>query len=205
MLYMSVKSLSFNGSKIMTAKDRVSRKVLSRQGAYLRGIAKRMIRFKKNKSIYSMPGNSPFTHSKTGLKQSIIFAADDVSVVIGTTFSGIGTIGGTHEHGGVEPGRKVLRGNNWIMRLGGHGPIDIRNGELIFAKLTSPEMVRRSRELLRFRRNELKRDNSIKDAFDIASRESREKPRKYPSRPFMGPALSEGADKLPEFWKLAIR
>jgi len=182
---------------------------LFRQGAYTRGIARRSIRRRKRGK--SFPGTPPFTHTGA-LKRSILFGVSRniPSVVIGPSKSEIGLIGRTHEFGGTENKAKGQRGKvNWKLRIGGHGPIPIRGrgtggrktktlsgaGRVIFTKLRTQRQVNRAK---------------VTAAQHFATQKGKEqipiaKKRRYPPRPFMGPALEKAAPGLPQFWHGAIR
>jgi len=94
--------------EVKRAVDSANIRVLKRQGAYLRGVAKRSIRYKKNSAINSAPGSAPYTHGRKVLKNAIMFAYDAASmtVVIGPSNNKVGDIAATHEHGGTEQHKK---------------------------------------------------------------------------------------------------
>jgi len=190
MIRIQISNFRFNAKAVVAAGRRASRTVFARQGAYIRGIARRSIRRRKDFGKKSAAGSPPYTHTGA-LKKSIVFSVNPASVIIGPTASEIGGIGHSHEFGGVEPAKPSRkRKNNWKFKVGGHGPIAIENGRIIFAKLRSKSMVARSRRI----------------ALEIPAGMTMYKPRRrYPKRPFMAPALAAGRSKLPEFWHNAIR
>jgi len=180
--------VKFFPHKLRTAVADAERRVAFRQGAYVRGVAARSI--KRRKRITSPPGQPPYT--KTGaLKRAIRFAVDSPSVIIGPTYTGIGLVGKTHEFGGVETKRRGGRQPNWQLRIGGHGPVAIKNGVVIFAKLRTPNQVTRAKRIAAAAQTVLARTKSVT--------------RRYPARPFMGPALQVSRAKLPEFWRQSVR
>jgi len=190
MIGMTVRSQYLNPRFVIAATRRAKKRVLSRQGAYVRGIAKRKIRRRKNPKISSAPGQPPYTHTGA-LKKSIVFAVGEDSVIIGPTHSEIGRIGHTHEFGGVEP-KKVSRKrkSSWRLSIGGHGPVAIKNGKPIIAKLRTAGQVARARRL----------------AKEIPAGMTVGKPRRrYPKRPFIGPALTDARPALPKLWRDSIR
>ncbi len=190
MIGMTVRRQYLNPRFVIEATRRAKKRVLSRQGAYVRGIAKRKIRRRKNPKLASAPGQPPYTHTGA-LKKSIVFAVGTESVIIGPTYSEIGRIGHTHEFGGTEP-KKVSRQrrNNWNLSIGGHGPVAVKNGRPVIAKLQTARQVERAKRIAR----------EIPAGMTVA------KPRRtYPKRPYMGPALADARPALPAFWRDSIR
>jgi hypothetical protein len=204
MIGMTSRGQYLNPRFVIAATRKAGRRVLSRQGAYVRGIARRKIRraprgvtrdvhgrFQTgNERVSSPPGTPPYTHTGA-LKKSIIFGVGEDSVVIGPTYSEIGRIGHTHEFGGVEPAKRSRkRKNNWVLEIGGHGPVAIKNGKPVFAKLRTAGQVARARQL----------------AKEIPVGMTQGKPRRrYPRRSFMGPALDEARPTLSKFWANSIK
>ena len=190
MIGMTSSGSYLNARYVIAATKRAGKQVLARQGAYVRGIAKRKIRRRKNPQKYSAPGTPPFTHTGA-LKKSILFAASDESAVIGPSYSEIGRIGHTHEFGGTEPAKKSRRKkNNWQLKIGGHGPVALKSGKPVMAKLRTSAQVSRAKRI----------EQDIPAGMTIG------KPRrKYPKRPVMGPALMEARPALPKLWKDSVR
>lgn len=190
MIGMTSSGQYLNPRFVIAATKRAGKQVLARQGAYVRGIARRKIRRRKDPALCSPPGQPPFTHTGA-LKKSIVFGAGMESVVIGPTFSEIGRIGHTHEFGGAEPAKRSRkRKNNWVLEIGGHGPVAIKSGKPVFARLRTAAQVARARQL----------------AKEIPAGMTVGKPRRrYPRRSFMGPALAEARPVLPRLWRDSIR
>lgn len=209
MFGVSVKGQYLRAKWMLSAVARNSYPILARQGAYLRGIARRLIRRRKSRlkivevrgvPIYvelnaSQPGQPPFTHraaGQRGLKDSILFAVGRESVLIGPAASVIGRIGHTHEFGGTEPAIPGRPKNaNWKLEIGGHGPIRISGGSPVFARLFTDAQVARAIAL----------GSQLRAAVGFTMAKPR---RKYPPRPFMGPALQIAAARLPAFWANAL-
>lgn len=185
-------------------------KSLNAAAAYVRGIARRSIGsgVKRNtkrgireggpERVYtpSKPGKPP--KSPTGrLKNAIAFNVDKSrsSAVIGPVGSVFGQLGATHEFSGRERPKSPRRSVNWVLKIGGHGPI--RDGALVpsgFARISTPAQLRRAQE--------------IADAHEIPPWDrgtTPPRPRKYPARPFMGPALTRSRARLPAFWSNALK
>jgi hypothetical protein len=74
---------------------------LGHAGGIIRKTAQRSIQQRKDKTIFSMPGQPPFTHAGN-LKNAIRYEVDKQKEVvrIGPTFTGIGLIGHIQEFGG---------------------------------------------------------------------------------------------------------
>ena len=176
---------------------------LGQAGAYIRGIAKRSVKVSPKPAA---PGSPP--HSRQGkLKNAIAFAVekDRQDVVVGPNASAVGQIGSTHEFGGVEPPKKppVLRENNWVLRVGGHGPIRIEGDTVIVAKLTTPTQVELSKSLVPAA-VELSHFKYV-DALLAFWVGGASKVRHYPARPLMGPALQVSKARLPQFWANTVK
>lgn len=188
---------------------RMKLRVLGRQGAFLRGAARRKIRRTNNPNRHSKPGYSPYTHTGK-LKQAIEFRVDEdrETAVIGARKSWIGVIGAIHEHGGSKQmslvrkdllNKKFKKGDIGPVNVGryseysgikGGGKIDpLGGGRVVYVQLKS---IRQAEHATRLNRR-------------LALQYHRKSTRaKYPERPFMAPALRETASKLKEFWQNAI-
>ena len=189
-LNMRITSFRIDGRAVSREVHRAARSVYSRQGAYVRGIAQRSIRRRKNRNISSPAGMPPYTHTGA-LKRSIRFAASETNVVIGPAASVIGGIAATHEFGGTEAavmGRS--RNARWSLKIGGHGPLAVRDGRVMVGRLRTERQVRRARDVA-----------ATLPAGMTATKSSR----RYPARPFMGPALAVARARLPEFWRNSVR
>jgi len=176
--------------KVRKAAKRGTITSLGHAGAYVRGIAKRSI---KISPVYAPPGHPP--HSRKGrLKHGIVYAVEKsrAAVLIGPTYSAVGKIARTHEFGGTEPPKK-LRGRraNWKLEVGGFGPIRIGPAGPEFARLVTERQVARAKEIA---------------ATLPPGRGARTIPRRrYPKRPFMGPALMRSKERLPKKWQGSVR
>ena len=205
-----------NTQAVKRAAGRAEIKTYQQAGRMIYRIARNSIRRKKNKNTHSAPGKPPFTHTGA-LKRSIRFAATDKNVVVGATVSEIGMIANLHEFGGTpkKQPRKTKYRNNWKLQVGGHGPIEIgpprwvkRSGNrrvfsrVYFAKLTTASMAAKSKAIA-----------ADAEAMLIAERLEDEEliaavygdHPKYPSRPFMGPALIKAQPYLPAQWRNIVR
>lgn len=182
--------------KVVRAARAATITSLGRAAAYIRGIARRSISTRKSKKP-SEPGKPP--KSPTGkLKNAIFFAVDRQAeeALIGPTLSVIGRIGQTHEFGGEEPPkRRRGRRARFDLRVGGYGPMRAARGRVEgVARLATTAQLMRAREIIA----ELELPPS-------ETGEETSTPRKYPPRPFMGPALTRSRERLPDFWKNSIK
>ena len=177
--------------KVVRASREGSAKSLGKAGAYLRGIARRSI---KVSAEAAPPGHQP--HSRKGrLKNAILFAVEKArpGVVIGPAATEVGRIGHTHEFGGTEPAKKRKgRKPNWKLEVGGHGPIEVKGGKAVVVKLKTARQVARAKA-------EAQRLPPAQQPVES------KRPRKYPRRPFMGPALTIGKPQLSKMWANSVR
>jgi hypothetical protein len=188
--------------KLIEAVQRGKKRSLEGLGKYLYRSAQWKIR-KRNKP--SEPGKSPHTR-KGRLRNAIAWERGTTSVLIGPRASAIGTIGSTHEFGGVEKKQKKTRRPNWKQHVGGYGPINIAGGKIMFGKLRTQTQVARS---LRISAEALSMmGESQADAEGIARGMEKDPmgvkktiERKYPKRPFMGPTLNLVTGSAPMFFR----
>jgi hypothetical protein len=197
--------LSWHPENVVRAAQAGSFESLSKAGAYIRGIAARSI---GKSDEASEPGKPP--HTREGqLKKSILFkvSTDGANVVIGPTRTGVGLIGNSHEFGGTEGPKKppAAREANWKLRIGGHGPIRIIGGYEVagYAKLTTDRQVERATRLAPIvqRLSGAAYTQSLVAYWKSGAAVNR----KYPPRPFMGPALERSKERLPQLWANSIR
>ncbi len=177
--------------RVVRASRSGSTRSLGKAGAYLRGIARRSIKVSADPAV---PGHQP--HSRKGrLKNAILYAVEkgQERVVIGPSATEIGRIGRTHEFGGTEPPKKRKgRKANWKFEVGGHGPIAVDGGKPVVVKLKTQKQVARAEA-------EAKKLPAAQRPVQST------KPRRYPRRPFMGPALEIGRPELAKIWRNSVR
>ncbi len=207
---MSGSSTKVDWGKVRQGVKRALPEVLMRQGAYVRGVAARSIRRVADRLRSSAAGSPPYTHSGA-LKGAIEFSVQDNTVLIGPRASWIGTIGALHEFGGVVQGREESEGLvNWRLVVGGHGPIAIRNGVVVYAKYRSDKQVQRALALI----NTQSRINVVQPLWSLPDsapatlslwriQRARHTAR-YPARPYMGPALAIAQERLPGLWANSV-
>jgi len=176
-------------NKVSKAAKKGTVKSLGQAGAYVRGIAKRSIKVSPEKSE---PGKPP--HTRQGrLKNAIIYSVEKAQqdVVIGPNATEVGKIGSTHEFGGSEPPKKPKKRTGFKLQIGGTGPIRTKNGKIVVVTLKTEAQVRRAAELAH--------------SLPTAQSQPTGKPRNYPARPFMGPALMRAKARLPQLWADSIK
>lgn len=199
---VTISDLSHN---VVKAAQAASAKALRKAGAKIRAIARNSIKISPNKSE---PGRPP--HSRKGkLRDAIVFNVEpDAGILtVGTNSGDVGKLGGTHEHGGTEPPKKAAplgRRANWLLHVGGHGPILYAAGRFRFAKLTSQKQVERAvvvaRDIAASNPGFAGLSDKTSEAVLSAPTE-----RHYPPRPFMEPAFERVRPKLPDLWAGSVR
>ncbi len=178
--------------RVVAKVRKASIKNLRQAGAYIRGIARKSIKVSPKSGA---PGKPPRTR-KGRLKDAILFDVEKnkQQVVIGPTATEVGRIGGTHERGGTEPPKvKKVRQPNWKLEVGGHGPVRSDSSGVVVAKLKTPAQVARAKEIA----------PTIQSKASVAS--TKPKARKYPPRPFMGPAFEIAKERLPKLWAGSVK
>jgi hypothetical protein len=111
--------------------------------------------------------------------------------VIGPVNEFAGKIWNLHEFGGRAKSRRLLKSHEFS--VGEYGPIRIKNRgfNTKFARIrlrTAAQAARATRLIAE--ENERRSDN---------------KPRHYPKRPFMKPALEANRSRLPMFWANSVK
>jgi hypothetical protein len=181
--------VQMDSAKVTKKAKAASITSLGRAGAYIRGIARKSIKVSPKPSA---PGKPP--HSRKGkLKDAILFSVEKEkqAVVIGPAATEMGSVGHTHEFGGVEiPKKRKGRKPNWKFEVGGHGPIDTKDGKPVVVKLKTEKQVARAQEVAQTVPASLPAPRSA---------------RRYPARPFMGPALEISKARLPKLWANAVK
>lgn len=192
-----------NTQAVIKASEEGSSKALGASGAYIRKVARSSIRRRKDvrdpkTGRISRPGSPagspPFTY--TGhLKKVIRFAVNrrELSVRMGPVNEYAETIWDRLEKGGTfrDRPKKHLRRRSFAM--GDFGPIksDGYGGKVRHIRLQTAAQVRRANEMA-------DQVNAQRDA-------EASKDRKFPPRPFMGPALAKSAGKVSSFWAGSIK
>lgn len=168
--------------KVIDAVKLGSNKALQRAGAYVRSVVRNSIKKRKNPDVSSEPGNPPHTHGSHGYKDTIVFAVDGNTAVIGPIAkAGREPLGQIHEFGGT----RTIKGRRREYAVGKSGPIRVSvNGKPVFAKLKTDRQVSLARTL----------DKKLYPDADAS------KTRRYPARPHMAPALEKSLPRLNGFW-----
>lgn len=180
-----------DSAKVLKKTKAASITSLGRAGAYIRGIARKSIKVSEKPSA---PGKPPHTR-KGRLKNAILFSVEKVqqTVVVGPGATDVGRVGHTHEFGGSEPPKKrKSRKAGWKLEVGGHGPIATAGGKPVVVKLKTDRQVARAKDVAQ----SLPPSQGGPDT---------RKARKYPARPFMGPALEISRVRLPRLWSNIVK
>jgi hypothetical protein len=184
------KTPQFEGKRIRAAVAKGCKPAFRSAGAYIRGIAQRLLGSKKKKP--NQPGLPPRSPTKR-LKNAVLFQVEGkAGVVIGPRRSVIAAIGHTHEFGGVE--QEVWskpRTANYRLAIGGYGPLARKGRNLRIGRIQTPGQLARAQQIAR----------------EVGPMQTRLlKPRRnYPARPFMKPALALSRERIPTFWRNTVR
>ena len=185
---------------------------LKHAGGAIRLTARRSIRKRKKAS---QPGSPPHTQSGN-LKRSIRYEATQDDVKIGPVNEFGGRIWNLHEFGGSRaPARKLLKVHKFS--VGEYGPIRYtpartagsQGGSLRGAGGRFVSRGARS-QVAGFHRARLRTTAQAARATRLVKEENERRmgpsrPRRYPKRPFMGPALELMRPRLPKFWRNSVR
>lgn len=176
----------FNQSQVQKKVQAANFRSLGHAAGTIRLTAKRSIRKRKKPSS---PGSPP--HTQTGMLRRVIryeVNRDREEAVIGPVNEIAGRLWNLHEFGGVSTKRRKLKRHRF--RVGQHGPIRvIRPGKFAHTKLLTGAQANRATRLI-------EAENERRGA---------SKPRRYPKRPFMRPALEANQSRLPKFWRDSVK
>lgn len=188
MIRLTVRT-QFDKQKLKKKAETATFTSLGHAGGAIRKTASWSIRKRKNPS---KPGSAP--HTQTGMLRRVIrYEATNnrTEVVIGPVNEIAGRLWNLHEFGGVATKRRKLKPHNF--RVGEHGPIRVKQQGIKkkFARIELRTVAQANRATrLVAEENERRGDN---------------KPRHYPKRPFMKPALDANRSRLPTFWANSIK
>lgn len=179
----------FHSRRLKRKVDQGTFRSLGHAGGTIRKHAAFSIR-KRQKP--SRPGAPP--HTQTGrLKRSIRYEVDrrTPGVVIGPINEIAGRIWNLHEFGGVARKRRKLKRHRF--KIDEHGPIRVKSlgnaAKFARIKLLTAAQASRATRLIE----------------EENARRGQSKPRRYPKRPFMKPALDANRSRLPKFWHNSVR
>ena len=188
MIKVTVKT-QFDKQKLKKKAEAATFTSLRHAGGAIGKTARFSIRRRKKSS---KPGSPP--HTQTGMLKRVIryeVTNNKTNVIIGPVNEVAGRLWNLHEFGGVATKRRKL--NPHRFRVGEHGPIRAtqHGTKTKFARIelrTAAQANRATRLIAE--ENERRSDN---------------RPRHYPKRPFMKPALEANRSRLPRFWANSIK
>lgn len=192
----------FDQKRLKKKVDEGTFRSLGHAGAAIRLTARRSIRRRKKPSSPGSPPNTPTGHLKRVLRYDV--DQENAEVVIGPVNEYSRTIWNLHEFGGsVRPKPRLLKSHTF--RVGEYGPIR-RSGAMLRDRRGL--FLRRSNQ---FARVQIRSEAQARRATRIVKEENEyrmadaRKRRRYPERPFMGPALESQRSRLPRFWANSVR
>ncbi len=179
----------FDKQKLKKKAETATFTSLSEAGGAVRKTAKRSIRKRKKASKPGSPPNTQIGMLKRVIRYDV--TNNRTVVAIGPVNEIAGRIWNLHEFGGTATKRRKLKPHRF--KVGEHGPIRVKHHGIktSFARIrlqTSAQANRATR--LVEEENERRGDN---------------KPRHYPKRPFMKPALDTNRSRLPSFWANSVK
>lgn len=190
-------------------------KTLLQAGYYMKGIARSLVKQRRNPDVSSAPGTPVYSHNNgynPGFKRTIncALAPDKKSIVIGpkNVRGGLTELAKVHEFGGsrqvnvVDP--QLFKG----VKIGTVAPVTFRHlaktDSVIRKDSRHDPATGRSISWIRVRTK-----SQAKHATRLYRRMVKKYPQKvnvhYPARPFMRPALELGRPKLSSFWKNSVK
>ena len=188
MIKVTVKT-KFDKQKLKKKAETATFTSLRHAGGAIGKTARFSIRRRKKPS---KPGSPP--HTQTGMLKRVIrydVANNKTEVVIGPVNEIAGRLWNLHEFGGVATKRRKLKPHRF--KVGEYGPIrPIQHGtKTKFARiqLQTATQANRATRLIE----------------EENARRSDNKPRHYPKRPFMKPALEANRSRLPMFWANSVK
>ncbi|QDT10732.1 hypothetical protein [Planctomycetes bacterium K23_9] len=176
----------FDSGQVKKKVNTANFRSLGQAAGAIRLTAKRSIR-KRKKS--SSPGSPP--HTQTGMLRRVLrYEVDRVreQAFIGPVNEIAGRLWNLHEFGGIVTKRRKLKRHRF--RVGQHGPIRAKQpGKFARVLLLTAAQAHRATRLI-------EEENERRGAT---------KPRRYPKRPFMKPALAANQARLPKFWRDSVK
>lgn len=200
---------------VQRAVKRATPLTLKQAGRHVWGVARALVKQRRNPDISSSPGTAPYSHKNAmnaGFKRTIVYALapDKKSVVVGPKLirTGMSEIAKTHEFGGSRMIKEVDPELIDGVSIGEIGPVssthlsrfdqivrrdpnrDPKTGrKVVWIRIRTKSQAAHSTRLYR-------RMNKQYGKMVYAN---------YPKRPYMGPALQLSRPKLSEFWKNSVK
>ena len=184
---------------------------LPKAGFEIRRAAKKLVKKRKRPSPPGQPVHSASGHFKRVVRYDV---QKGENVAVGPTNEYAKTIWDIHEFGASNVRLPVKRLSNASLKIGGYGPARFMRGGGDRARVRNdggrdrrfkrgsgkPRFMRikiRTAAQLERARRLLKEENDAREA-------DANKPRNYPKRPTMGPALDAVQPRLPMLWKDSV-
>ena len=179
----------FDKSKLKKKMDAATFRSLRHAGGVIGKTARFSIRRRKKPSRPGSPPNTQTVMLRRVIRYEV--ANNQTEVLIGPVNEIAGRLWNLHEFGGVATKRRKLKPHRF--KVGEYGPIRVKHQGIktSFARIrlqTSAQANRATRLITE--ENERRSDN---------------KPRHYPKRPFMKPALESNRSRLPTFWANSVK
>ena len=96
--------LKLNFNELLSKSWEAKERNLRRAGAIVRGIMRKLIKYRKNPRLASPPGKPPYAHFNPGVKNTIQFVSDRNRMIVGPQIAydkpNISPVPGALEHGG---------------------------------------------------------------------------------------------------------
>ncbi len=176
----------FTPGQLKKKVNQATFKSMNHAAGTIRMTAKRSIRKRKKPSNPGSPPSSPTGMLRRVLRYEV--NRDRGEAVIGPVNEIAGRLWNLHEFGGVVTKRRKLKRHRF--RVGEFGPIRAKQpGKFARIKLLTVAQANRATRLI-------EQENERRGA---------SKPRRYPARPFMKPALITNQARLPKFWRDSVK
>ena len=212
---MSDVSILMNTKAVQRAVNKKTPTTLLQSGKYIKGIARSLIKQRKNPDVSSTPGNPVYSHrnaASEGFRRTIAcaLAPDKKSVVIGPKLvsGGLTDLARGHEFGGGRWVNKVDPELSDGVKIGDVAPVTWKHmakGD-VAVKKDSRHDPRTGRSVQWIRIRTKSQASHATRLYRRMMKAYREKMYAYyPARPYMRPALELGRSRLSGFWKNSVK
>jgi hypothetical protein len=207
--------LNMMPKNVLKAVNKTAPRTLLQSGKYIWGIARSLIKQRRNPDASSAPGTPVYSHQNnfsSGFKKTIVYALapDGRSIVVGpkAVSGGLTELARSHEFGGTRMVNKVDPELYNGVRIGAVAPVTqqyiAKRDSVVSRDNRHDPRTGRSVSWIRIRTR-----SQAEHSTRLYKRMIRRYPQKvmafYPARPFMRPALELGRPKLSGFWKNSVK